>query len=184
MNTTKNTVFKITPGLKREIIKIIDERIRQAHVTKEDFSELKAIVKDLGIKTAELAEAQKRTEERVEELAQAQKRTEERVEELAQAQKRTEERVEELAQAQKRTEERVEELAQAQKRTEEALTILTREHGITRKMLGGLSLTVGYRLEDEAFKALPQLLLENHGITVKGRLKRAFIKDKKNRDIE
>jgi len=57
----------------------------------------------------------------VEELAQAQKRTEERldrleavVEELAQAQKRTEQRVEELAQAQKRTEERVTELAQAQ----------------------------------------------------------------------
>ncbi|MCX7966815.1 MAG: hypothetical protein N2596_09345, partial [Syntrophorhabdaceae bacterium] len=170
MQTAKNTILKITPEIKKQIIKIIDERIKQAHVTKEDFSELKAIVKDLGIKTAELAEAQKRTEERVEELAQAQKRTEERVEELAQAQKRTEKRVEELA--------------QAQKRTEEALTILTREHGITRKMLGGLSLTVGYRLEDEAFKALPQLLLENHGITVKGRLKRAFIKDKKNRDIE
>jgi len=69
----------------------------------------------------ELAEAQKRTGERldrleavVHELAEAQKRTEERVEELAEAQKRTEERVEELAEAQKRTEERVEELAQAQ----------------------------------------------------------------------
>ncbi|HRR59993.1 MAG TPA: hypothetical protein P5547_03545, partial [Spirochaetota bacterium] len=75
-------------------------------VTKAEFQELRVVV-------GELAEAQKRTEERVEELAQAQKRTEERVEELAQAQKRTEERVEELAQAQKRTEERVEELAQA-----------------------------------------------------------------------
>jgi hypothetical protein len=88
----------------------------------------------------ELAQAQQRTEDRVEqlaqsvtELAQAQKRTEQRVEELAQAQKRTEDRVEqlaqsvtELAQAQKRTEDRVEqlaqsvtELAQAQKRTED-----------------------------------------------------------------
>jgi hypothetical protein len=37
-----------------------------------------------------LAEAQKRTEQRVEELAEAQKRTEQRVEELAEAQKRTE----------------------------------------------------------------------------------------------
>ncbi len=73
----------------------------------------------------ELAEAQKRTEARVEELAEAQKRTEKRVDrleiainELTEAQKRTEKRVEELAEAQKRTEARVEELAEAQKRTE------------------------------------------------------------------
>jgi hypothetical protein len=49
----------------------------QNTVTKEDFAELKAVVRDLG-------EAQKRTEQRVEELAQAQKQTEQRVEELAQ----------------------------------------------------------------------------------------------------
>lgn len=205
MQTAKNTITKITPGFKKEIIKIIDERIREANVTKEDFSELKAILRDLGIKTGELAEsqkkseerltrveialdelaqAQKRTEQRVEELAQAQKRTEQRVEELAQAQKRTEQRVEELAQAQKRTEQRVEELAQAQKKTEEALTTLAKEHGITRKLVGDLSHTVGYRLEDEAFKALPRLFAENYGIRVKGRLKRTFLKDKKGRDIE
>jgi hypothetical protein len=88
-------------------------------VTKDDFADLKAAV-------ADLAEAQKRTEQRVEELAEAQKRTEQRldsltlkVEELAEAQKRTEQRVEELAEAQKRTEQRVEELAEAQKRTEQ-----------------------------------------------------------------
>ncbi len=52
----------ITPQMKREIVKIIDERIAEAHVTKEDFSELKSIVK-------ELAEAQKRTEEEVRKLA-------------------------------------------------------------------------------------------------------------------
>jgi len=73
----------------------------QNTVTKSDFSELKAVVKDL-------ADAQGRTEQRVEELAEAQKRTEQRVEELAQAQK-------ELAEAQKRTELRVEELAESHK---------------------------------------------------------------------
>ena len=55
----------------------------QQTVTKDDFRELKQVV-------AELAEAQKRTEVRLEELAEAQKRTEVRLEELAQAQKRTE----------------------------------------------------------------------------------------------
>ena len=121
----------------------------QNTVTKQDFAELKAVVRDL-------AEAQKRTEERAvaleaameklaqsqQELAQAQQRTEVRVssleatvEKLAQAQQRTEERlssleatVEKLAQAQQRTEERlnsleaaVEKLAEAQRRTEEAM---------------------------------------------------------------
>ncbi|MGQ9500132.1 MAG: hypothetical protein ACUVQ6_07260, partial [Dissulfurimicrobium sp.] len=38
----------------------------------------------------ELAEAQKRTEQRIKELAEAQKRTEQRIKELAEAQKRTE----------------------------------------------------------------------------------------------
>jgi len=226
LQTAKNTISKITPGIKKEIIKIIDERIREVHVTREDFRELKEIVRDLGIKTAELADAQKRTEQRVEELAEAQKRTEQRVEELAEAQKRTEQRVEELAeaqkkseerltrveialdelaQAQKRTEQRVEELAeaqkkseerltrveialdelaQAQKRTEEAITTLTKEHSITRKLVEDLSNTEGYRLEDEAFKALPRLFAENYGIDVKDRLKRTYLKDKRGRDIE
>ena len=33
--------MKITDALRREIIKIMDERIREVHVTREDFSELK-----------------------------------------------------------------------------------------------------------------------------------------------
>ena len=47
MLSPKKNIQRVSPGLKKEIIKIIDERIREAHVTKEDFSELKSIVKDL-----------------------------------------------------------------------------------------------------------------------------------------
>ncbi|MGQ9497926.1 MAG: hypothetical protein ACUVSP_06490, partial [Desulfotomaculales bacterium] len=88
---------------------VLAEVIHEAYtdlVKTSDFNELKEIVRDLGAKMGELAQAQKQSETRltrleavVEELAQAQKRTEQRVEELAQAQKRTEQRVEELAQA-------------------------------------------------------------------------------------
>lgn len=60
----------------------------QNTVTKQDFTELKAVVHDLG-------EAQKRTELRLDSLTQ-------RVGELAQAQKRTEERLDQLAQTQER----------------------------------------------------------------------------------
>jgi len=121
-------------------VKIVDERIREAQVTREDFSELKGIVAELAQAQRDLAEAQKRTEARldgltakVEELAEAQRKTETRldsltvkVEELAEAQKRTEQKVEELAEAQRKTEVRLdsltvkmEELAEAQKRTEQ-----------------------------------------------------------------
>jgi predicted nuclease with TOPRIM domain len=68
MQTTGHT-FKITPSIKREIVKIIDERVREVHVTKEDFSELKAIVKELAEAQKELAEAQKRTEEELRALS-------------------------------------------------------------------------------------------------------------------
>ncbi|MCK6622162.1 MAG: chordopoxvirus fusion protein [Calditrichia bacterium] len=181
-------------------------------VTKADFSELREIVRDLGeaqkrteqrldsltVKVEELAEAQKRTEQRldsltvkVEELAEAQKRTEQRldsltvkVEELAEAQKRTEQRVEELAAAQKRTETRVEELAEAQKRTEKSLAALADEHKETRRQLGGLSATVGYTLENEAYKALPALLEQDFQIKIRGRLDRDYIPDNTGNEIE
>ncbi len=91
-----------------------------ALVRADDFNELKGIVK-------ELAEAQQRTEQRVEDLAETQQRTEQRVEDLAEAQQRTEQRVEELAEsqqhlveAQQRTEQRVEDLAKAQQHLVEA----------------------------------------------------------------
>jgi len=198
---------EVEPRLREVLFAILEEieRQREETVTKKEFNELKEIVKELAEaqkrteqRVEELAEAQKRTEQRVEELAEAQKRTEERltrlekvVEELAEAQKRTEERltrlekvVEELAQAQKRTEERVEELAQAQKRTEKELQKLIKEHAKTREQVGGLSITVGYVLENEAMKALPALLEQEFGLKLEGRLVRKFVRDKKGKPIE
>ncbi len=106
------------------------------------------------------------------------------IEELAEAQKRTEQRVEELAEAQKRTEQRVEELAEAQKRTENELRSLIKSHKELREEVGGLGHTVGYRLEDESFKALPPLLRRDKGVEIKERLKRDFIEIAPDRYIE
>jgi hypothetical protein len=182
MQTAKLSAFKITPSIRQEIVQIVDARIKEAHVTKEDFSELKNIVKDLAsaqkrteIKVEELAEAQKRTEVKVEELAEAQKRTEVKVEELAEAQRRTELRLEELATAQK-------ELAEAQKRTEAGIAALT---GVIKEVqgdikevqaeLGGIGRSVGYALENEAYRNLPSILQERYGITVREKIIRAQI---------
>ncbi|OQY59354.1 MAG: hypothetical protein B6245_07075 [Desulfobacteraceae bacterium 4572_88] len=180
-------------------------------VTKTDFSRLEGVVSVLGDKTLELAEAQKRTELRVEELAgaqkelaEAQKRTELRVEELAEAQKRTELRVEELAEAQKRTELRVEELAEAQKRTElrvEELAQVVEELAEAQKkteetlgrvvkrqdrmgsQLGGLANSFGYFLENEAIRFLPGILGRERGIDIRV-MDRRFVVYADGRDDE
>ncbi len=89
------------------------------------------------------------------------------VKELAEAQK-------ELAEAQKRTEIKVGELAEAQKRTEEEIKTLTKTVKNVQKNLGGLSHTVGYHLEDRAYKTLPLLLKRDLGTEVEGRLIRRF----------
>jgi Skp family chaperone for outer membrane proteins len=139
----------------------------QEKVPRTDFSDLKEIVRSL-------AEAQKRTEQRleklaqrVEELAEAQKRTEQRVEELAEAQRRTEQRVEELAEAQKRTEQRVEELAEAQRRTEQTLKEFAErtDKSIDRlnKQVGGLSDAIGGDIEDIAYIVLHEVLKREFG---------------------
>jgi hypothetical protein len=108
----------------------------------------------------------------VQELAEAQKRTETRVEELVVVQK-------ELAEAQKRTEQSLMRLA---------TTIESLEHRLddTNKQVGGLANDFGYTLENAAYRALPALLKRDFGIEVEGQLKRGFLPDRKHqgRDIE
>lgn len=200
------------------VLGMIYEDLQQT-VTKAEFNELRQIVRELAeaqkrteARVEELAEAQKRTEARVEELAEAQKRTEARVEELAEAQKRTEarldqltERVNQLAEAQQHTEKQLAELAAAQVRTEQALAQLTvrvdqltarmdqlaqrvdhldRRLDDTNRQLGGLTATVGYTLENEAYRALPALLERDHGVVLTEPLRRGWLTDVRGRDLE
>lgn len=99
-------------------------------VTKAELNELTAVVR-------ELAEAQKRTDEKMGDLAEAQKRTDDEVGSLAEAQRRTDEKLGDLAEAQRRTEWAVKDLA---------------------KQVGGLSAALGGSLEDFACDLVPELL--------------------------
>src|SRR5262245_6652152 len=99
------------PELRLPIARLVDVLRDELSVSRTDFADLKAIVR-------ELAQAQQRTELRIEELAQAQKHSETGMEELrgvlrdlTAAQQRTETRVEQLEDA-------VQRLAEAQQRTE------------------------------------------------------------------
>ena len=86
---------QLEPGLREVLVAVLEEieRQREETVTKSEFNELKEIVR-------ELAQAQRRTEERLDSLAQ-------RVEELAQAQKRTEEALADLIEEHAKTREQL-----------------------------------------------------------------------------
>ena len=136
----------IEPPLREILIALLEEVERQ---------------REVSITRKEFLEFAKTTEENFQRVWKA-------IEELAEAQKKTEQRLESLT-------EKVEALAEAQKRTEEEVRKLAKGLRETRQMVGGLSDTVGYSLEDRAIKSLPQLLREQYQIEVKGRLVRKFI---------
>jgi len=138
----------------------------------------------------ELAEAQKETQKEVGRLDRT-------MQELAEAQKETQKEVgrldrtmQELAEAQKETQKEVgrldrtmQELAEAQKETQKELKELTIEVKelaggliLTRRDLGGVTSTLGYMLENEAYKALPKVLKEIYGIEVTEKFLRRSIK--------
>ncbi|MCS7064884.1 MAG: hypothetical protein NZL85_01275, partial [Fimbriimonadales bacterium] len=52
------------------------------------------------------------------------------------------------------------------------------------KQVGGLAMTVGYTLENEAYKALPALLQRDYGLEVIGRLKRGYAVDPEGNEYE
>jgi hypothetical protein len=99
MHTVNQMKTKFVKVFSPEQSEVLSEVINDAYnelVKTSDFNELKDIVKYLGSKMGDLAEAQK-------DLAEAQKRTENRVEELAEAQKRTEKELRELVAEHKET---------------------------------------------------------------------------------
>ncbi len=133
----------------QDIIRLLRENPQfrdevRRYVLSEELLSLPALVRELAANVAALAEAQRRTEERVTRLedavaalAEAQRRSEERLSALEERVTHLEDAVAALAEAQRRTEERVTRLedavaalAEAQRRSEERLSAL--EERMTR----------------------------------------------------
>ncbi len=129
----------ITPELYEFVTKVVEDKVREIKVTREEFDRLTNVVR-------QLAEAQRRTEERLNQLAQ---------------------RVDQLAQ-------RVDQLAEAQRRTEEVVARLAKAVDSLRHEVGKLSEVVGFGLEDIARVVLPGWLHRNLGVEVE-ELERRFL---------
>jgi len=154
MKSFKNVIDKFPPEVKDGVIELYDFFREEFGIKREEFEKLKEAIEKLTI-------AQQKTEERLNQLTQ-------RVDQLAIAQQKTEERLNQLAQ-------RVNQLAEAQQKTEIEIKNLTLSVKRIQKELGGLSHSVGFDLENRAYKALPHLLKERFGIKVEDRLLRQFI---------
>ena len=128
-----------------ELIASLHVEMHDQLVTPHDFAELRGVVERLADSQQVLAEAQQRTEVRVEQLAEAQRRTEQRVEELAEAQRRTEHAVTELATNVNKLEYSMKDLA---------------------KQVGGLAATAGGNLEAYASERIPEVLAERFGFVM------------------
>jgi len=177
---------EVDPQLRGVLFAIFEEieQQREETVTKSEFNELKEIVRGL-------AEAQRQTEKRISELAEALKQ-------LAEAQKQTEKRIDkleiivgelaeaqkQLTEAQKQTENRLQRLEIAVNQLTDTVQALIQDHSKTRIQLDGLSTTVGFVLENEAYKFLPALLKQEFGLEVQGKLVRKYVRDKKGEQIE
>lgn len=83
--------------------------------------------------------------------------------------------VKDLAEAQRETKAEMQKLAQAQRETEVQMKELARVVTNMGQELGGLSRSMSYSLENEAYRALPAYLREQHGITLSERIVRIDI---------
>jgi hypothetical protein len=135
-----------------------------------DFSELKAIVQDL-------AESQKAMGASQEAMGKSQEAMGKTLEALGESQRAMAITLEENSSQIRELTAVVRELAVAQQRTEAEVEKLTSVVGDIRSEIGGMSRSMSYALENEAYRSLPAFLLENHGIEVTERLIRTTVND-------
>jgi hypothetical protein len=139
------------------------EEYRKNMVKVSDFLELKEIVRDLAEEQRNLAEAQRRTEVKVGELAGT-------VQRLAEAQV-------EMQHTQVETQRSIVEMQRSQVEMQQAITQLARGLDEVRSLAGSNAQTLGYMLENEAYRHVPAWLKQQHDIEVVGRMIRQQIGD-------
>ena len=192
------TLYEETTALRQEVeerfARVEDAIAKLVHVTERHSQEI-----------AELREATQRNTEAIAELREATQRNTEAIAELRETVKGlvqvTERHSQEIADLRRQTAELVQvtqqhsqeignlqkmmqQLIEVQQQTQEDIRRLTQGLDDLRKQVGGLSITVGYTIENEAYRALPRLLERDFGIEVESELKRQFVADNTGEYIE
>ena len=140
----RSRLIRVFPEQQADVLAEVFVDSHAELVNRADFHKLTEIVQDL-------AEAQKRTEVRVEELTEAQRRTGIHLDELARSQQ-------EMRIAQQEMRESQREMRDLQQEMQVSLVEMQRAIANLAKQVGGLSNAVGANLEDFACELVPELL--------------------------
>ncbi len=172
----------------RELRKILQELAQMVSQNTQQLSQHSQEISELRKTTQELVEITKQHSEQLsqhsQEISELRKTVQELVEitkrhsqEISELRKTTQELVEITKQHSEQLSQHSQEISELRKITQELVETvkkLNEEHKKTREHLGGLSHTVGYVLENQAYKHLPRLL-RDEGVEVIGKLKRGFV---------
>jgi len=177
--TALNQLKEATEQLSKIVVQSRDLAIRLEGVVER----LAQRVDQLAVKVDQLAEAQRKTEERLNQLAQRVDQLAVKVDQLAEAQRKTEERLnqlsirmDQLAEAQRKTEEELKLLGEAQRKLEEFLLATRKEFsdrfdrlenkiGILDKTIGSLGQRWGVSYE-ELIREFFKEIVESEGINL------------------
>jgi len=149
-------------------------------VTQQHSREIAELREMTQKNTQAIAELVQVTQQHSREIAELREMTRQNTEAIIELRKTTQQHSEEISQLRQT----VQELVEVQKQTQEDIRRLTWGLDDLRKQVGGLATTVGYTLENAAYKALPSLLHRDYGVQVDGALIRQYVQDNQGEHIE
>jgi len=178
-----------------ENLKVLTQRVDQltqrVDQLTEDVRQLTQRVDQLTQRVDQLTQRVDQLTQRVDQLTEDVRQLTQRVDQLTQRVDQLTQRVDQLTQRVDQLTQRVDQLTQRVDQLTEDVRRLTGEMGKMktdlsdlRKQVGGLSHTVGYTLENEAYRYLPDLLERDYGVRVEGDLLRTFVEDERGRPVE
>jgi len=167
-----------------ELRQTVTELVQVTQQHSKEIAELREMTQKNTQAIAELVQVTQQHSKEIAELrqtvAELVQMTRQNTEAIAELRQTTQQHSEEISDL-RRT---VQELVEVQKQTQEDIRRLTWGLDDLRKQVGGLSMTVGYTLENAAYRALPHLLNRDYGLQIDGDLTRRFVEDNQGEHIE
>ncbi len=169
-------VEEVAPKLKGLFLDFIDEidaRTKIITIERNDFNEMRQALQELAKSQQKLMETQDRSDARIERLIETQDRSDARIERLIASQDRADARIEKLIESQSEMRQSLQELSVSQRKlseaqalTEKSVKALADSQKTMAAQLGGLSMAVGYGIEDKIMPDLKDFALQKYGIDV------------------
>ena len=180
----EQSVRQATEGRLSRVEQALETLVRVTQEHSHEIAELRQASRENTLAIAELSKAVQENTSAIAELRQTVSRlvevTQRHSQEIAELRQMVQENTSAIAELRQA----VRELVETTKKHAQVLRRLELDQQDIRKQLGGLAMAFGYRLEDDAYLALPRLLKQDYGIEVQGRLKRDYLVDRQGNHLE